>query len=108
MGAANASRWGASPHPVGQDLNNSGYNILICTSSFGPGSTIACGIIARGLNDQFLAGTSVSGDGAYWVSYYTHTTSRTLPLFSSEPSFPSICSGSPGTAECSELSTELP
>lgn len=40
-------------------------NIYICTSSRG------CGLINAVANNQFLAGTSVSADGGYWVAYHT-------------------------------------
>ena len=57
---------------------NSGFNNLsICTSDRG------CGILNAAADDQFVQGTSVSGDPAqYWVSYYTYSTlqARGLPL----------------------------
>jgi len=54
-----------------QALNPSSYNnIVICTSDRG------CGWANQYAADQFLVGTSVSGDSAYWVNYFTYESGR--------------------------------
>jgi hypothetical protein len=65
-------------------VNNGGYNnVEICTSSRG------CGVVNPAATDEFLAGTSVSSDNGYWVSYYTYTSApRTLPLITRAIYFP--------------------
>jgi hypothetical protein len=58
-------------------VNISGYNnIMICTSDRG------CGLANAAADDEFLQGTSVSGDQGYWLNYYTFSTlySRQIPL----------------------------
>jgi hypothetical protein len=49
-----------------QALNGAYNNIMICTSDRG------CGWANAASDDQFLVGTSVSGDSAYWVNYLTY------------------------------------
>jgi hypothetical protein len=58
-------------------VNNAGYNnIFICTSDRG------CGLANAAADDEFLQGTSASGDQGYWLNYYTFSTlyNRQLPL----------------------------
>ena len=61
-------------------------NVYICTSSRG------CGLVNQQGNDQFLGGVSVSGDGGYWVFYYTFSSvffgERRLPLITQAIYFP--------------------
>lgn len=66
-------------------VNNNGYNnAYICTSNRG------CGLVNAGADDEFVVGTSVSGDGGYWVYYYTYSTlnTRSLPLITQAIYFP--------------------
>ncbi len=49
-------------------------NVEICTSDRG------CGMPDQVANDQFLTGTSVSGDSGYWLAYLTYHTPRQLNL----------------------------
>jgi len=51
--------------------------------------------VNAGADDEFLIGTSVSGDSGYWVTYYAYSTlnSRSLPLITQAVYFPQ--SGSP-------------
>jgi hypothetical protein len=69
---------------VAFQINNAGFNnVEICTSNRG------CGIVNPYGTDEFLAGTSVSGDGGYWVSYYAYSSApRTLPLITQAIYFP--------------------
>ena len=69
---------------VAFQINNGGFNNAeICTSDRG------CGIVNSVGSDQFLVGSSVSGDSGYWVSYYTYTSApRTLPLITQAIYFP--------------------
>lgn len=61
---------------VAFQVNNAGFNNAeICTPNRG------CGLLNSYGSDQFLVGTSVSGDSGYWAAYYTYTSApRTLPL----------------------------
>jgi hypothetical protein len=61
---------------VAMQVNNAGFNnAYLCTSDRG------CGLVNSYGTDQFLVGTSVSGDSGYWISYYTYMSApRTLPL----------------------------
>ncbi len=65
-------------------VNNGGFNNgYVCTSDRG------CGLVSAAGTDEFLVGTSVSGDNAYWVSYYTYTSlPRNLPLITQAIYFP--------------------
>jgi len=66
-------------------VNNGGFNNLeMCNSNRG------CGLVNSVVDDQFLGGTSVSADAAYWVSYYTYSTlnSRSIPLLKQSIYFP--------------------
>ena len=66
-------------------INYSGYNnAYICTSNRG------CGLVNAGADDEFLVGTSVSGDSGYWVNYYAYSTlnTRSLPLITQAVYFP--------------------
>ena len=49
-----------------------------------------CGLVNAAADDQFLGGTSVSADRAYWVSYYTYSTlnTRSIPLLKQTSYFP--------------------
>ena len=70
---------------VAFQVNNGGYNnVYICTSDRG------CGLVNAAATDQFLAGTSVSGDGGYWVAYLTYSTlvTRQVPLIARAICFP--------------------
>ncbi len=69
---------------VAFQVNNGGFNnVEICTPDRG------CGVVNPYGTDEFLAGTSVSGDSGYWVSYYTYTSApRTLPLITKAIYFP--------------------
>jgi len=74
---------------VAFQINNGGFNnAYLCTSDRG------CGLVNAAGTDQFLVGTSVSGDSAYWVSYYVYTSApRTLPLKTQAFYFPHGQSG---------------
>ena len=66
-------------------VNNGGYNnAYICTSNRG------CGLVNAGADDEFYIGTSVSGDGGYWVTYYAYSSlnTRALPLVTQSIYFP--------------------
>ena len=67
-------------------VNNGGFNnVYICTADRG------CGLVNAAADDQFLTGTSVSGDAGYWVGYYAYSTlnTRDLPLIKQAIYFPS-------------------
>jgi hypothetical protein len=67
-------------------IDNGGFNnAYICTSSRG------CGLVNAAADDEFLVGTSVSGDGGYWVNYYAYSSlnNRQLPLITQAVYFPS-------------------
>ncbi len=73
---------------VAFQANNGGYNnVTLCNSNRG------CGWVNSQADDQFLAGTSVSGDGGYWVAYLTYQSPRNPPLIAQAIYFPS---GKPG------------
>jgi hypothetical protein len=74
---------------VAFQLDNGGYNnAAICTSDRG------CGYINNPTNDQFLVGTSVSGDSGYWLNYYTYNaTPRHSPRKTVAIYFPYLQSG---------------
>lgn len=60
---------------VAFQANNAGYNnVILCTSDRG------CGWVNAAADDEFLVGTSVSGDSGYWVSYYAYQNPRNPPL----------------------------
>ncbi len=60
---------------VAFQINNGGYNnVYTCNSSRG------CGLANSIQDDQFLAGTSVSGDGGYWIAYDTFSAAGLRPL----------------------------
>ena len=65
-------------------------NVYLCTSRTG-----TCSIVNSYPDDQFLASTSMSGDGGVWVSYVTYSTlqTRQLPLITQSIYIPS--SGAP-------------
>jgi hypothetical protein len=66
-------------------VNRNGFNnVIMCTSNR------ACFYANGAADDQFLAGTSVSGDGGYWVSWYTYSTlnTRSVPLYRQTILFP--------------------
>lgn len=67
-----------------QALNGNYNNIIICTSDRG------CGWGNAASDDQFLVGTSVSGDSAYWVNYFTFQSAgqRNPPLMMQALYFP--------------------
>jgi hypothetical protein len=70
---------------VAFQANQSGWNnVILCTSDRG------CSFVNYANDDEFLAGTSVSGDSAYWVSYLAYSTldTRQLPLISQSLYFP--------------------
>ena len=70
---------------VAFQANNAGWNnVILCTSDRG------CAFVNYAHDDEFLAGTSVSGDSGYWVSYLAYSTleTRQLPLISQTLYFP--------------------
>ncbi len=68
-------------------MNNNYNNIIICTSDRG------CGWGNAYADDQLLVGTSVSGDSAYWVNYFTYQSPRNPPLMMQALYFPHGQSG---------------
>jgi len=71
-----------------QALAASNYNnVILCTSDRG------CGWANQASDDQFLVGTSVSGDSAYWVNYFTYQSPRNPPLIMQALYFPHNSSG---------------
>jgi hypothetical protein len=74
-------------------INYNGYsNIMMCANSRG------CGLVNAGNDDQFMAGTSVSTDGRFWVSYLAYSTldTRSLPLIKQSIFFPYSTGGGVG------------
>lgn len=74
-------------------VNYNGYNnVMMCASTRG------CGLVNAGNDDQFMAGTSVSTDGRFWVSYLTYSTldTRALPLIKQSIFFPYSTGGGVG------------
>jgi hypothetical protein len=67
-----------------QAKNGNFNNVVLCTSDWG------CIFPNAATDDEFLVGTSVSGDNAYWTAYLTYSTldTRQLPLISQAIYFP--------------------
>lgn len=82
---------------------NGASNIMMCASSRG------CGLVNAANDDEFLAGTSVSTDGRFWVSYFTYSslgipaTAGSLPLIKQSIFFPFSSGGGVGTSSDSDI-----
>lgn len=71
---------------VNVSVGGSPYNnVIMCTSMWG-----ACYLVNSTTDDEFLASTSMSGDGGVWVSYVAYSTlqTRQLPLITQSIYFP--------------------